>query len=50
MYIHRYICLWRFPENGVAQNGWFIRDTPIKIDDLRVPPFRETSTCIQTYA
>jgi len=24
---------------GVLQNGWFMRDYPIKMDDLRVPSF-----------
>ena len=33
-----------FPKIGVPQNGWFIREIPIKMDDLGVPPFSETST------
>ena len=24
---------WRFPEIGVPQNGWFIREHSIKMDD-----------------
>ena len=44
---HMYI--WVFPNIGVSQNGWFTMENLIKMDDLRVPPFSETSMYIYIY-
>ena len=41
--IYLYPC--DFPNIGVPQNGWFLMENSIKMDDLGVPLFLETPIC-----
>ena len=40
------INMWVLPKIGVPQTGWIIMENPIKMDDLGVPLFSETSMSV----
>ena len=41
--------IWVFPQIGVPQNGWFIMENLIKMHDLGVPLFSETSILLSLF-
>ena len=49
-YVHIYyiiqLYIWVVPKIGVPQNGWLIRENPIRIDDLGYHYFRKHPYCI----
>lgn len=42
MILQPILAVWRFPRMGVSQNGWFVMDNPIEMDDFGVPCFRKS--------
>ena len=48
LYIYIYIWAFRKIVVPVPQNGWFIRENPIRIDELGVPLYLETPMYVYT--
>ena len=42
--------IWVFPKIAVPQNGWFVMEHPIKMDDLGVPLFLETPISLENWS
>ena len=48
-WFNTHINIWVFPKIMVPQNGWFIREIPIKMDDLGGTPIFGSTPNIYIY-